>query len=75
MLPFLRTRKRPEVVDLDRSPDREEQRRELELQVCAEDLLSAIKTGNTKAIAAALKAAYELCAPDYEESESEFEET
>lgn len=61
--------KGPEVKEVNM--EKPEKDADSGLIVAAEDILSAIKSGNAKALSSALKAHRDLC--DYEEDESEGE--
>lgn len=79
MLPFLAPRKQAGVIIAKRVGDKtepmhEEGEQDPGLMSAAEDLLSAISSKDASAVAAALKAAYDVCG-SYEAEAEPFEAT
>lgn len=77
MLPFLRPKHQPTVVEIKRKPDGEvstaEQSEDQGLISCAEDLIKAVHAKDAKGVAQAIKAAVEICDTYPQEETHEFE--
>lgn len=76
MLPFLKPQRSPGVIVSQRKQDGSKEEQSLDsssddgLMLCAHDLISAVHAKDSKAVAAALKAAFQICdAQPHEEGE------
>lgn len=64
LLPFLRDRSRSQggTATEYRTPDETSEKSDNGLEACAADILRAINENNSKALAGAIQAAYDVCA-------------